>query len=101
MHRPILAGAIRAAALLAAMLTGIGLATATQAAQPDKARVIVTFKAGAGPGAKAAINAAGGRVAGVPREIARSIGFDADQFGQLQHLLSVLIENLDAAGPTG
>jgi len=63
MHRPILAGAIRAAALLAAMLTGIGLATATQAAQPDKARVIVTFKAGAGPGAKAAINAAGGRVA--------------------------------------
>jgi hypothetical protein len=45
------------------MLTGIGLATATQAAQPDKARVIVTFKAGAGPGAKAAINGAGGRVA--------------------------------------
>jgi len=40
-------------------------------------------------------------VTGVPREIARSIGFDADQFGQLQHLLSGLIENLDAAGATG
>jgi len=49
------------------MLVGIGLATATHAAQPakatDKAHVIVTFKAGAGPGAKAAVNGAGGRVA--------------------------------------
>ena len=38
-------------------------------------------------------------VAGVPREVARSIGFDADEFVQLHHLLSGLIENLDAVGP--
>ncbi len=37
-------------------------------------------------------------VADVPREIARSIGFDADQFVQLHHLLTGLIENLDGAG---
>jgi DNA-binding MarR family transcriptional regulator len=39
-------------------------------------------------------------VAGVPREIARSIGFDTDQFLQLHHLLSGLIENLDTAEAT-
>ena len=38
-------------------------------------------------------------VAGVPREVARSIGFGADEFVQLHHLLSGLIENLDAVGP--
>ena len=38
-------------------------------------------------------------VAGVPREVARSIGFEADEFVQLHHLLSGLIENLDAVGP--
>ena len=37
-------------------------------------------------------------VAGVPREVARSIGFGADEFVQLHHLLSGLIENLDAVG---
>jgi len=66
MHRSTRPGAIRAR-LLAAILVGIGLATASQAAPPpkaaDKAHVIVTFKAGAGPGAKAAINSAGGSVA--------------------------------------
>ena len=40
-------------------------------------------------------------VAGVQREVARSIGFDADEFVQLHHLLSGLIENLDAVGPPG
>ena len=35
-------------------------------------------------------------VAEVPREVARSIGMTADEFGQLHHLLSGLIENLDA-----
>ena len=34
-------------------------------------------------------------VAGVPREVARSIGLDAGEFGQLQHLLGALIDNLD------
>ena len=34
-------------------------------------------------------------VAGVPREVARSIGMTADEFVQLHHLLSGLIENLD------
>ena len=37
-------------------------------------------------------------VADVPREIARSIGFDVEQFVQLHHLLTGLIENLDGAG---
>jgi MarR family transcriptional regulator, organic hydroperoxide resistance regulator len=37
-------------------------------------------------------------VAGVPREVARSIGLDAGQFEQLQHLLGDLIENLDGLG---
>lgn len=37
-------------------------------------------------------------VAEVPREIARSIGFDADEFVQLHHLLTGLIENLDGSG---
>jgi MarR family transcriptional regulator, organic hydroperoxide resistance regulator len=37
-------------------------------------------------------------VAGVPAEVARSIGFRADEFAQLQHLLGGLIDNLDAAG---
>jgi DNA-binding MarR family transcriptional regulator len=40
-------------------------------------------------------------VAAVPGEVARSIGLDADEFQQLHHLLSALIEHLDAAGPTG
>jgi DNA-binding MarR family transcriptional regulator len=35
-------------------------------------------------------------VAGVPREVARSIGMTTDEFVQLHHLLSGLIENLDA-----
>ena len=34
-------------------------------------------------------------VAGVPREVARSIGLDAGQFDQLRHLLGDLIQNLD------
>ena len=38
-------------------------------------------------------------VAGVPREVARSIGLEADEFGQLQRLLGGLIENLDALEP--
>ena len=37
-------------------------------------------------------------VVGVPAEVARSIGFEAEQFGQLQRLLSGLIDNLDASG---
>ena len=35
-------------------------------------------------------------VAEVPREVARSIGLTTDEFVQLHHLLSGLIENLDA-----
>lgn len=35
-------------------------------------------------------------VAEVPREVARSIGMTTDEFVQLHHLLSGLIENLDA-----
>ena len=50
------------------------------------------------PGTPAAAAPARG-VAGVPREVARSIGLEADEFGQLQRLLSGLIENLDAVGP--
>ena len=38
-------------------------------------------------------------VAGVPREVARSIGLEAEEFGQLQRLLGGLIENLDALEP--
>ncbi len=34
----------------------------------------------------------------VPGEVARSIGFGPEEFGQLQHLLSGLIDHLDAAG---
>jgi len=34
-------------------------------------------------------------VAGVPREVARSIGLGAEEFAQLQHLLSDVIDNLD------
>ncbi len=37
-------------------------------------------------------------VVGVPREVARSIGFEAEEFVQLHHLLTGLIENLDGAG---
>ena len=37
-------------------------------------------------------------VAEVPREVARSIGMTTDEFVQLHHLLSGLIENLDATG---
>ncbi|MFL6166726.1 MAG: MarR family winged helix-turn-helix transcriptional regulator, partial [Ornithinibacter sp.] len=37
-------------------------------------------------------------VVGVPGEVAGSIGFGAEEFGQLQHLLKGLIDNLDAAG---
>jgi DNA-binding MarR family transcriptional regulator len=40
-------------------------------------------------------------VAHVPRQVARSIGFGADEFTQLQHLLSGLIDNLDGAGLAG
>ena len=32
----------------------------------------------------------------MPREVARSIGMTTDEFVQLHHLLSGLIENLDA-----
>ena len=39
-------------------------------------------------------------VAEVPREVARSIGLDAGEFAQLQHLLGDLIENLDGAERT-
>ena len=31
----------------------------------------------------------------MPREVARSIGLDAEEFAQLQRLLGGLIENLD------
>ena len=37
-------------------------------------------------------------VAGVPREVARSIGLRTEEFVQLHHLLSGVIENLDASG---
>ncbi len=37
-------------------------------------------------------------VAGVPGEVARSIGFGAEEFGALRHLLRGLLDNLDAAG---
>ena len=37
-------------------------------------------------------------VAHVPHQVARSIGFKADEFTQLQHLLSALIDNLDGVG---
>ena len=39
-------------------------------------------------------------VAGVPREVARSIGLEAEEFVQLHHLLSGLIENLDGVERT-
>lgn len=38
-------------------------------------------------------------VAGVPREVARSIGLEADEFVRLHHLLTGVIENLDADEP--
>ena len=41
-----------------------------------------------------------GDVAGVPLEVARSIGLGLDEFTQLHHLLSAVIENLDAVGST-
>jgi len=58
---------------------------------PDDERRVVVTPTAEGEGLRK-------DVAGVPREVARSIGFDATQFAQLQRLLSGLIENLDASG---
>ena len=97
MHRSRFHGAIRATLLAAAL--GFGLATATQAAPPakaaEKAHVIVAFKAGSGAAARAAINAAGGRVVGDLSEVnALAVEISASAVAGLRRNPSVqFIEN--------